>query len=76
MFFYIQCSRCGKRRRLTTSRRESLDRAIQKGWGSCGTALYCPECSKTWNQRNSKPMSSEANTFHQLLARINTLTKN
>lgn len=30
------------------------------GWNSCGSALYCPSCSATWDKRNpGRPMAGE-----------------
>ena len=57
----IMCSNCGK----TESVHNSLDEIakVAERWGSFGCALYCPECVKTWNERNSKPMSDYKNTF-------------
>lgn len=64
MFVRIYCSRCGNRRRLSTKGgSEDALAAIRAGWGSCGNALYCPKCTKTWNERNSKPMAGTVNTL-------------
>lgn len=76
MFFYIRCSNCGKSRRLTTSRRESLENAVKKGWGSSGSALYCPKCSATWHERNTKSMSDSPNTFLVMASLIWQAQKN
>lgn len=38
--------------------------ATRKGWNSYGSALYCPECSATWDERNKKkPLSGPENTI-------------
>lgn len=47
----IQCSCCGQRDSVTTGP-TGLDRCVEKGWNSFGSALYCPECSATWEERN------------------------
>ena len=45
--------------------------AINDGWASFGAALYCPECSKTWIDRNpGRPMPGERNTFLVIMNRI------
>lgn len=58
----ITCSRCGKHRRFNFSVM-SVARAIRDGWGSYGNVLYCPECTKTWNERNSRSLSDNFNTI-------------
>lgn len=58
------CSCCGNHEELSNEKVEYTVDAIKRGWWSCGSALYCPECSKTWAERNgSRPMSGERNTF-------------
>jgi hypothetical protein len=63
MYITITCSCCGEHRRLTNKRVSYTVKAIKDGWGSCGSALYCPRCSRTWQERNTKPMADESNTF-------------
>ena len=58
------CSCCGNHEKLSNEKVEYTVDAIKRGWGSFGSALYCPECSKTWPERNgNRPMSGERNTF-------------
>lgn len=47
----IQCSNCGaiQRFKYTVA---NVNNLIAFGWNSCGSALYCPECVKTWEERN------------------------
>ena len=64
MYIHIQCSNCGKSRRVSNKRMQYTGNVIREGWGSCGSALYCPECSKSWDKRNpGRPMADKANTF-------------
>ena len=65
MYFNITCSNCGKRRRLNSVRMFGVE-TVNAKWGSCGSALYCPECTKTWYERNDKPMSDSINTINVL----------
>lgn len=61
----IQCSNCGKRRRVSTNNPDGLIKLVRQGWNSCGSALYCLECSKTWKDRNGdRPMAGAQNTIH------------
>lgn len=59
----IQCSNCGCHQSFAhdTTFPASVPNA---GWGSFGRALYCPECTKTWNDRNpGRPMANKTNTM-------------
>ena len=58
----IQCSNCGTIKKFGYTM-SNLTAIIRDGWNSCGNALYCPECSKTWYNRNRKPMSGKWNTL-------------
>ena len=58
----IMCSRCGSPKEFKYTATNVL-RTLMDGWGSFGSALYCPECSETWNERNSKCMSVDQNTI-------------
>lgn len=42
----ITCSNCGSSQRLRYSASAVLA-VCHSGWNSCGSALYCPECSAT-----------------------------
>lgn len=64
----IMCSCCGRRERVSNKRVENAAKVIKSGWGSCGSALYCPDCSRSWPERNGdRPMADERNTFFVLL---------
>lgn len=42
--------------------------AIKEGWNSFGSALYCPECVKTWDERNDgRKLAGERNTFFAIM---------
>ena len=58
----ITCSNCGSSQRLRYSASAVLA-VCHSGWNSCGSALYCPECSATWDKRNpGRPMAGKENT--------------
>lgn len=61
----IQCSRCGKIKSFRYTVLNTM-KLIDEGWGSYGRVLYCPECTKTWNERNDKPMAGAMNTAHNI----------
>ena len=64
----IQCSCCGNHRKLSNAKLEDTVNFVNSGWGSCGDALYCPECAKTWKERNGdRQMSNDRNTFIQIM---------
>lgn len=68
MYINIDCSCCGNRRRISSKKMEYTVNAIKQGWGSFNSALYCPECSKSWRERNNKPMADEKNTFFVIMS--------
>ena len=71
MYVTIQCSNCGKCRRISTAKQKYIINVISQGWGSFGGALYCPECSATWEERNrDKPMANALHTYNLILDRI------
>ena len=57
----IQCSNCGKWEGFRYSQKR-VERLAKEGWGSFGGALYCPECTATWRERNDKPLAPNHNT--------------
>lgn len=59
----IQCSNCGCHQSFAHD--NTFPASVPKsGWGSFGRALYCPECTKTWDIRNpQRPMANKANTM-------------
>lgn len=73
--FSIQCSNCGSRRVLNAAA-DSLD-AVKEGWGSFGSALYCPACSASWGVRNNgRPMADQENTIRVILTAFFTQSEN
>ena len=64
MYIDVMCSCCGNHQKLSNERISDTADLIHSGWGSCGSALYCPKCSKEWKERNGeRPMGDERNTF-------------
>lgn len=64
----IMCSNCGAEESVHNSLRDISE--VAERWGSFGGALYCPECVKTWHERNKKPMSDYKNTFTVICGRF------
>jgi len=59
----IECSNCGARQRFSYSA-ANVNSLIAFGWGSFGSALYCPECTATWHIRNkTKELDSKTSTI-------------
>lgn len=60
----LQCSCCGERRSVVYTAFNAAI-MIKNGWGSYGNALYCPECTRTWEDRNgtNRPMPGKHNTL-------------
>ena len=51
--YSIQCSNCGMTGRWTKSSMTQCGAAaLEDGWRSYGSAIYCPECCRTWGERN------------------------
>lgn len=75
MYMQISCSCCGHRSRKYTfdAARQILSKApdeiIRAGWDSFGSAYYCPDCARTWEERNGKdrPLWGDAHTRERLL---------
>lgn len=60
----IMCSCCGYHEKLSNEKIAYSVDVIKRGWGSCGSALYCPDCTKSWKERNgNREMADERNTF-------------
>lgn len=60
----ISCSRCGADKEFRYSAGNVLGTVYVQGWNSYGAALYCPECSATWDERNkSRPMAGPEDTI-------------
>lgn len=47
----LLCSHCGNYTYIPYTAHDVID-AVKDGWSSYGAALYCPECSVTWAERN------------------------
>lgn len=59
----IQCSRCGATMSFAYSASHVIG-ATRAGWNSYGSALYCPACSATWDERNKgRPLAGQENTI-------------
>ena len=59
----LSCSNCGASKNTAYNATAAI-RAVKEGWGSYGSALYCPACSATWDARNpGRPMAGETNTI-------------
>ena len=60
----LQCSCCGERRSVVYTALNAAS-IIKEGWGSYGSALYCPKCTRTWEERNgaNRPMPGKFNTL-------------
>ena len=67
MWIRINCSRCVKHRRICDNRPEHSVSAVRAGWRSYGTALYCPDCAKTWHERNTKALGNKLDTCERIL---------
>ena len=68
MWVRVFCSRCGSTRRFSSkSAKVAAMNIVRDGWGSCGTSIYCPKCTKTWAERNSIPMSDHLNTLAEIM---------
>lgn len=70
MSVLIECSNCGKRADISKKKVSEIESVID-GWGSYGNALYCPECTRTWKDRNGdKPMADQSHTFFVILLHV------
>lgn len=48
---FIQCSNCGEHRMIPQSY-ETMGEMYLVGYRAVGDALYCPNCVKSWKERN------------------------
>lgn len=61
----ITCSCCGVSHSFRYCAGNVMNAVYNLGWGSYGAALYCPECTNTWDQRNKgRPMPGPENTIY------------
>jgi len=60
----IYCSRCGTSETVSRSV-DGVKSKTKKGWRTYGGVIYCPECVKSWKERNSKELNTaeETNTW-------------
>lgn len=76
MVITITCSCCGAHREISNEKMEYTVKAIKDGWGSFGSALYCPKCTAAWDERNpDRPMPGEKNTFWVIAKRFFEVSK-
>lgn len=60
----IYCSCCGSTHSFRYSAQNVLRAVYTLGWGSYGSVLYCPKCTRTWDERNpGRPMPGPDNTI-------------
>lgn len=60
----ISCSNCGADNDFTYSAANVIHVVHALEWGNYGAALYCPECTKAWDQRNKgRPQSGPENAI-------------
>lgn len=60
----ILCSCCGADYEFRYGAGNVLCAVYTQGWSSYGAALYCPECSKTWDERNrGRPLAGPESTI-------------
>ena len=71
----IQCSNCGSSRTIRNSMQSAIN-CVEDGWGSFGSAFYCPDCVKTWDERNDKPLSGKNYTFLMVMNKLLEQYKN
>lgn len=60
----IYCSRCGAKSRYRSCGMTGAWDHYNAGWRSCGTALYCPKCSRSWHERNDIPLDNFSPFVH------------
>lgn len=71
--FQITCSRCGNRSRKFRYEVPHIyyapEEIVKAGWGSFGSAFYCPKCARTWEKRNGKdrPLWGNDHTIQRCL---------
>lgn len=67
----ITCSRCGCRSKKVRRDPMFAVELVDNGWGSCGTALYCPDCTEGWAERNrGRAMADYNSTVMTVLSRM------
>lgn len=64
---YITCSCCGNSQTIGYTATD-VNKTVKDGWNSFGDALYCPDCVKTWEERNgkNKPLWGKIHTIKKI----------
>ena len=65
----IMCSNCGATRFMTYSATNAI-KAIRTGWRANGNAAYCPECVRTWADRNGDRLQPSGDAMLTLIDEI------
>lgn len=65
----LWCSRCGNHEKVERSI-EGVKTKSRKGWRSYGSAIYCPICTATWGERNSRALDSIQETNDWIYERM------
>ena len=65
----IYCSRCGNHEMILRSVR-GVKAKSKKGWRSFGSGIYCPECTRTWKERNDKELNTVEETNERIYERL------
>lgn len=67
----ITCSRCGHRSEEVERNQSSAEDLVSEGWGSYGSAVYCPTCTESWAERNpGRPLSNALATVLTITSRM------
>ena len=63
-----QCSNCGKREKVSAM--VGIPHGMfALGYRAVGDALYCPDCVKSWAERNGKPFDEQIKEPGNLFAK-------
>lgn len=67
----ITCSCCGYRSKTFSRDPMFAVELVDEGWGSCGSALYCPKCTESWTERNgNRKMADYDSTVLTIVSRM------
>ena len=64
---HYSCSNCGKRE-VTSAMAGVPDGMYSLGYRAHGDVLYCPDCVKTWKERNGAEYDEQYKDPHHLFA--------
>lgn len=64
----LMCSNCGEEKTVETIL--EVTKVIEDGWRTVGDANYCPECSRTWKDRNGREIPSSETGSYWMVLRI------